>query len=114
MNDNESKTHTFLAVWDCLGLEYLCDLTVSEQEQIVSTLRGDEQPKPSNPLLYFLLRARLNTQRHYEIYRFDSELDESEIIEMFQEDPQTIVDNIRQVGVCLYSDREDSTRVVIR
>lgn len=113
MSDNERKTHSFLAVWDCLGLEYLCDITLSEQERIIDTLR-DEQREHTNPLHYFLLRARFNTQRHYEIYRFESEFDESEIIEMFQEDPQTIVDSIRLVGVCLYSDRENSARVVIR
>lgn len=114
MSDSEQASlHQFLAVWDQLGLEYLNDLTRSEQNRIMGVLR-DEPIQHSNPLHYFLLRARFNTHRHYEIYRFESDLSEDEIRELFANDPQSIVDAIRRVGVCLYSDRVRDNQVVIR
>lgn len=113
MDNDQAQSHEFLAVWDQLGLEYLEDLTPSEQNRIMSVLR-DEPIKHSNPLHYFLLRARFNTHRHYEIYRFESEFSEDEIRELFANDPQSIVDAIRRVGVCLYSDRAREDQIVIR
>lgn len=105
---DQASIHVFLAVWDQLGLEYLEDLTLSEQNRIMSVLR-DESVKHSNPIQYFLLRARFNTHRHYEIYRFESELSEEEIRLTFEKSPQAIVCAIRRVGVSLYSDRVNDT-----
>ena len=113
MNDDQAHLHEFLAVWDQLGLEYLEDLTRSEQNRIMSVLR-DESVLHSNPIHYFLLRARFNTHRHYEIYRFESDLAEDEIRELFANDSQSIVDDIRRVGVSLYSDRANDTEIIIK
>ena len=113
MDDDQAQSHEFLAVWDQLGLEYLEDLTRSQQNTIMSVLR-DEPIKHRNPIQYFLLRAGFNTHRHYEIYRFESDLAEDEIRELFSNDPQIIVDAIRRVGVCLYSDRVRDDKIVIR
>lgn len=106
----------FLVVWHMGGLEYLLDLTETQQQQILSILRSDSEDSSGshrNPIQYFLLRAQFNTHRRYEIYRFESELSYNEIEACFSQDPQMIADAIRRVGVCLYSDRNSSVKQVI-
>ena len=108
----DASEHKFLAMWDILGLETLIDITAREQENIMAALRDEKLPN-SNPIQHMVLRARYNTQRHYEIYYFTSELTEQDIRYMFEHDPQVIVDAIRNVGHKLYSDRADKTKQVI-
>jgi hypothetical protein len=61
-----------------------------------------------------ILRARYNSQRHYEIYSFDSVLTEEDIKETFASDPQLMVDAIRNVGHEIYSDRVlKKTQVIV-
>ncbi len=101
-------------MWDMTGLECLINVsTVQEEheqwgkENIWSILKEERQaPAPKLvPLDSMIMRARYNSQRHYEIYTFDSELSEEDIKETFASDPQVIVDAIRNVGHELYSDR---------
>ena len=71
---------------------------------------------PTLPNLNMLImRARYNSQRHYEIYTVD--VDESitvaDIEELFDTDAQMIVDLIRARGYKLYSDRVDTARTLI-
>jgi len=56
---------------------------------------------------HWKLRARYNTQRHYEIYAIgvDASLDREQLVEMFDQDPQSAADLIRARGQQLYSDR---------
>jgi hypothetical protein len=108
-----NSEHVFLAMWDMLGLEYLMDVTAAEQENIVNTLRGDPV-RHTNPIQMMILRARFNSQRHYEIYYFTSIMTEEEIRYAFQECPQTMVDAIRTHGEKVYSDRVQDHRVLIR
>ena len=98
---------TLLLVWDCLGLEYSCNLTNYDKEIMWSTLKG-EKPSVRIPNLDILiLRARSNPQRHYEIYTVQVEPDVSlkDIQAMFKDTPQSIVDLVRARGHKLYSDR---------
>jgi len=101
-------------MWDMTGLECLINVTTVEEkheqwgkENIWRILKEDatDIPPPNIPLHMMILRARYNSQRHYEIYTFDSELTEEDIKETFTNDPQLIVDTIRQVGHKFYSDR---------
>ena len=101
-------------MWDMTGLECLINVSTIqkehekwEKENIFRILKDQiKEVKPRNvPLDSMILRARYNSQRHYEIYTFDSELSEEDIKETFASDPQVIVDAIREVGHELYSDR---------
>ena len=112
----------FVAMWDMTGLECLINVTIIEKEHEVwekeniwRVLKEQNQTiKPANvPLPMMILRARANSQRHYEIYAFDSELSEKDITETFETDPQIMVDAIRKVGHKFYSDRADNSVVVI-
>jgi hypothetical protein len=107
MAKKRTQPHTLLLVWDCLGLEYSCNLTEYEKDLMWSALKGEE-PKVRIPGLDILiLRARANPQRNYEIYTVQVEPDVSlkDIQDMFEDTPQTIVDLVRARGHKLYSDR---------
>lgn len=109
--DQVSSSHTFLVMWDCYGLETLIDVTAREQENIISALKG-EPGRYTNPIQMMIIRARANSQRFYEIYYFNSEICEAEILDMFKHDTQTIVDAIRRIGESVYDGREKRQRVI--
>jgi len=110
-------------MWDMTGLECLINVTAIEKEHekwekenLFRILKNQiKEVKPANvPLDMMILRARVNSQRHYEIYTFESELSEKYIKETFSSDPQVIVDAIRDVGHELYSDRVlKKTQVIV-
>ena len=85
-----------------------------EKKQIVAILKEDQfrDIEPKLPLQYMLMRARANTQRQYEIYEFSSEISYDEVKKMFDTDPQTIVNAIRNVGYKVYSDRSEKKQVI--
>ena len=122
MRSSKKKTTRFVAMWDMLGLEALINVTKIEKEHeqwekenIFRILKEqDPTPKPPHvPLQMMILRAKANSQRHYEIYAFDSELSEEDIRETFESDPQVIVDAIRNIGHKFYSDRANKRQQVI-
>jgi hypothetical protein len=123
MKLSKKKKHNhFLAVWDMLGLEALFDVGAHyreveewEKRNIWSVLKEeDREPKPLGPpLTLLLIRARINAQRKYEIYEFTSELSYNEVFRLFESDPNTIAQSIRDVGHKIYSDRENSKNQVI-
>ena len=109
-------------MWDMTGLESLINVTKIEKEHeqwekenIFRILKEqDTKLKPAHvPLNMMIMRAKANTQRHYEIYTFDSELSEKDIREAFETSPQAIVDSIRNVGHKFYSDRANKKQQVI-
>lgn len=104
MPSSKRNTNRFLVMWDMLGLEYLVNLTALEKKKIFSMLKEENPPALPN-LSAITMRARANPQRHYEIYLFDSEIDEAEIRDCFEHSPQVIVDAIREVGQSLYDNR---------
>jgi len=100
--------HQFVIMWDCNGLEYIGDITADDQRMIVESLRGKESPRRALANPYHLrLRAQFNPQRHYEIYIVEATdgITESDIRDMFEADPQTAADTIRELGTMFYSDR---------
>ena len=119
----KKRTNHFLAVWDNLGLECLYDVgeyldryEAWEKQKVIAILKDEQQPAPPKgpPLNMILMRAKFNSQRHYEIYEFTTEMTYQDVQELFQECPQTIVDSIREVGHKIYSDREISDGIRIR
>jgi hypothetical protein len=108
----EEHLDSYLAMWCSEGLECIINVTEIEREDIINVL--NDKPKRGVPLNQMLLRARFNSQRFYEIYAFSSELTKQELEGMFESDPQTIVDAIRECGKQLYSERRPEDRVIIR
>lgn len=118
------RKNKFLAVWDMNGLETLYNLTAWEKrvknwekEHIFRILKEEyKSSPPSAPNLnMILLRARVNSQRQYEVYIFEADnISEQDIREMFDKDPQVIVDSIRNVGEKIYSDYTPRTKQLIQ
>ena len=104
----------FAIMWDCHGLEAI-EAVPDPAETTFALLKGTEPPRPPN-ILHWELRARYNSQRHYEIYVITAApgIDEQDICEMFDADPQSAADTIRRIGHQFYSDRSQEDRVVIR
>ena len=62
-----------------------------------------------------MLRARVNSQRHYEIYTvtMDGSITEDDVRDMFKDNPQAMADLIRVRGNKMYSDRLNQKEVLI-
>jgi len=109
-------SHQFLIVWDQRGLECCIDITEDQQRRMWQTLKGEPVSETAVPNYnHLLLRARVNSQRHYEIYTCEAVdgITAEDIREMFEISPQTAADTIRRLGHCLHSDRAEKNRVLI-
>ena len=109
-------SHQFLIVWDQLGLECCIDITEDEQRRMWQKLKGEPVSESAIPnYQHLLLRARYNSQRHYEIYSVEATdgITAEDIQDMFEASPQTAADTIRRLGHCLHSDRAQKNRVLI-
>ena len=109
-----SQDQQFAIMWDCNGLEAL--EAIPEPEEITFALLQSIPPPWTPSLMHWELRARYNSQRHYEIYIFSVApgVEKKDILDMFKQDPQSAADTIRRLGHCYYSDRVNEEKVVIR
>jgi len=106
------KHNRFVVMWDCNGLEAVEQLP-DPAETTFALLKGTEPPKPPN-IMHWRLRAQFNTQRHYEIYVFETVkgITAEDIREMFEASPQHAADTIREIGTVFHSDRETKERLI--
>jgi len=114
MTDDKGRVGNFAIMWDCQGLEAVARLP-DPADTTFALLKGVEPPRPPN-INMWELRARYNNQRHYEIYLITAVpgIDEDDIRDMFEADPQGAADTIRRIGNKFYSDRRDEHAIVIR
>ena len=113
-------TNAYIFAWDQTGIESIIPITQYEEWDKQNTWNIlNDLPVERNPLnsiiQSLILRARYNSQRHYEIYTVDCAfpIDEAEWREIWQENPQGTADLIRERGQKIYSDREDRKSQVI-
>jgi hypothetical protein len=103
-------SNLFLVSWDCQGLEAVINITDYEKETTWATLKNEDPPVRLGSMVnHLMLRARANSQRHYEIYTMQVEegITDEDIRGMFGNDPQGSADLIRDRGNKIYSDREN-------
>lgn len=112
--DEDLRNSMFAIMWCCNGLEAV-QRVPDPADRTFALLKGVETPKLPN-LMHWELRARYNSQRHYEIYVINAQpgITEEDIRDMFKADPQSSADTIRRIGEKYYSDRQDETQAVIR
>jgi hypothetical protein len=122
MSSSRKKIKHYLAMWDMEGLECLFDVDYHmdrysewEKQKVVAILKEEQLPaRPTGiPLQMLILRAKFNSQRAYEIYEFNSTLAYKEITEAFNDNPQPIVEWIRENGKKVYSDYVKQNRKMI-
>ena len=101
-----SKSRVYICMWDENGFETLKDCSSWERESLLNTIAGKELSKPPVNLQALTMRARFNPQRNYEIYTFNTteELDEETLWRYADENPQALVDMIRDRGKRLYGE----------
>ena len=109
-------------MWDMLGLECLYDVDKHmkeynewEKRKVIAILKEEPIPNLSSgiPLQMMILRAKVNSQRVYEIYEFNSTIEYDELKEAFNDNPQPIVEWIRDNGKKVYSDYHKRDRKMI-
>ena len=119
-NSGMATKNAFIFSWDNLGIESIIPITQYEhieRENLIRIL--SEKPTLKNPLdsivRNLILRAKYNSQRHYEIYAIDctEEMNERFWHKQWEEYPQATAELIRERGHKLYSDRVETHRVKI-
>lgn len=113
-------TNAYIFAWDNQGIESIIPITQYEHWDKQNLIRLLKEEKPvTNPLNVIirnlLMRARVNSHRHYEIYAIDCDpsLDEDFWKQQWNEFPQSTADLIRERGHKLFSDRENRKQVKI-
>jgi len=107
----------FLLSWDHLGLEACINVTAIEKEEAWNILKGDQtKNRLQHTISMMMMRARINSQRHYEIYLItvNDGISEEDLRKMFEVNPQNSANLIRERGVELFSNRleHDTIKIV--
>jgi hypothetical protein len=106
----------FVVSWCCEGLEGIIPVTELERKATFDVLSGKPNTgQVGSSINMMVLRARFNTQRHYEIYAIAAApgITKDDIRNMFEDDPQYAADLIRERGNKIHSDRAEPNRVKI-
>lgn len=113
LDNNEKIPHIFLFMWDMYGLEFCQDITAVEKRNMIKALKNEQLERPFN-LNSLLMRARLNSQRNYEVYTMTVEqgITEEDVKEWFNNNPQEAVDQIRDRGRAIYKSVSDTEQVI--
>ena len=107
------KNNRFVVMWDCNGLEAV-ELLPDPAATTFALLKGTKPPEYPN-IMHWRLRARYNSQRHYEIYVFETVkgITKDDIVEMFEASPQHAADTIREIGTVFHSDRRTEKAAIV-
>jgi hypothetical protein len=112
--------NAYILSWDMTGLEAVVPISKYEDwehQSMLDVLAG--LSIKTNPLGHILtailMRARFNSQRHYEVYAIDCDtsITEEDWRSMFDTDPQGSADLVRERGISLHSDRVQPNHVKI-
>lgn len=102
----------FAIMWDCYGLEAVA--RVPDPADTTFALLKGEKPPELPAINHWALRARFNPQRNYEIYIITATpgIDEEDIRDMFERDPQGSADTIRRIGQSFWNGRDTKERAI--
>ena len=102
-----NEGNIFLLSWDMLGLDSVVNITDFEKEVTWNTLQDKQVPRLGSLVNSVMMRARMNSQRHYEVYTVTMEesITEEDVRDMFEQAPQHMAELIRERGRKIYSDR---------
>ena len=113
-------TNAYLVYWCEEGIESVIPITQYEHIDAENTFRVlNNQEVVRNPLNSIIqgmiLRAKVNEQRHYELYAIDCDegITKADIEQMFENDPQSAAELFRSRGHRMYGNRAEKNRVKI-
>jgi hypothetical protein len=112
---SQHTENLFLLSWDMLGLETVVNISAIEKDATWALLQNKPGPKLSSIVNPVMMRARYNSQRHYEVYTItvSDGINEDDLRTMFEENPQHAAELIRKRGRKIYSDRIEAGAVKI-
>ena len=109
-------SNTIALMWDCNGLEAAELVEDIDKKRVWASLRGEDPNRVrTTNLMHWELRARYNSQRHYEIYiiTVDEGITIDNIRAAFEANPQGMAETVRRIGHPFYSDRQtEKARIV--
>lgn len=108
----------WLAMWDEFGFESILNITDCAPEYEAFRVLADESDgnaELNRIIFYMKMRAQFNSQRSYEIYGFKStdDIDDTSLHDWANDNPQSLVDFIRENGVSIFKKAIPSTTVRI-
>ena len=112
-DDNEdTRNGIFAIMWDCYGLEAVARVP-DPADRTFALLKGTKPPEMPS-LNHWALRAQFNPQRNYEIYIITATpgIDEDDICEMFEANPQEAANTIRRIGHNYRDYRDTKERLI--
>lgn len=109
--------NVYVVMWDMYGVDGIVNATELNQQDVFNSLRDDNVNSRSLSCRIdaMLLRARMNSQRSYEIYSInvDEHVTTNDIASWFEVNPQGAADLIRSRGKRLLSQRNQTAKQVI-
>ena len=100
----------YFIMWDDLGLDGLVNVSELQREDVLRSLQteGGIIPQAVHTLSAMLLRARYNSQRHYEVYSISvaSGIEEDDLRNLFESDIKATAELIRERGHSFFSGRD--------
>jgi len=111
-DEEDGRNGIFAIMWDCFGLEAVARVP-DPADRTFALLKGTKPPEMP-ALNHWALRARFNTQRNYEIYIITATpgINEDDIREMFEANPQEAANTIRRIGHKFVDHRDVKERVI--
>ena len=116
----EDVDNVFLVMWCNEGLECIIPVDMSkigdgaDMLAILEDRKNEYELKMSKTLNMMKLRARFNSQRHYEIYalRTAGDISKKNLESLFEHSPQSAANLIRERGAKLHSARATEKAVI--
>lgn len=110
----------YLAMWCMSGFESIVDITehqpeIKDKKKMLHKLKGEsftDVDVVGRTITYMTLRGRFNTDRQYEVYGFMSDIDFDTLKEVSINEPQVLVNSIRETGVCFFDGRNKNKSVI--
>jgi hypothetical protein len=95
--------HEYVIMWNEDDILDLIDVTAHEQYQLVLMLKGDPAADQiGNPMRAMVISAVLDGKHNREIWRFNSKLEAEEICDEWEENRQSVMDEVREAGELIY------------
>ena len=105
----KNKERTFIAILCNKGLIWVEDVTNLDQKAMWAVLKGGEAKTFSDDFKSLLVGIRAIPDQDFEIYSITAVdgIKKSDIIELYNEDPQRGIEVIRETGYKIYTEEKE-------